>query len=60
MPLSGPKKELLVPVEGTVDVGDGRTSLSLEGGSLRSLFQIPAPHANADDPEGRGMAVDVE
>jgi len=32
---------------GCIDVGDGRTSVSLEGGSLReSLFQMPLPHGN--------------
>lgn len=26
-------------------MGEGSTSVSLDGGSLRSLFQIPVPHA---------------
>lgn len=43
-PESGPKKELFPAPGGTVEVGDGRTSLSLAGGSLRSLFQMPVPH----------------
>lgn len=60
MPLSEPKKELPVPVVGTVDVGDGRTSLSLDGGSLRSLFQMPDPQGKAGAPGGRLIAEDVE
>jgi hypothetical protein len=43
--LSAPKKLFGLPMPGGIDdVGDGSTSLSLEGGSLRSLFQIPVPH----------------
>jgi hypothetical protein len=34
-----------------MDVGEGRTSVSLEGGSLRaSLFQMPLPQGNELEP----------
>ena len=42
--LSWPKNELAEPPGGPVEVGEGRTSVSLEGASLRSLFQMPVPH----------------
>lgn len=58
--MSPPKKELPAVPGGMVDVGDGRTSLSLDGGSLRSAFQMPVPHGKADDPAGRPMTDDVE
>ena len=57
---SGPKNELLLPDGGTVEVGDGRTSLSLEEASFRSTFQIPVPHANADELVERPIADDAE
>ena len=34
-----------------MDVGDGKTSVNLEGGSFRgSLFQMPLPQGNELDP----------
>lgn len=60
IPASGGKNELLPEPGGIVDVGDGSTSCSLEGGSLRSLFQMPVPHGNALEPEERGMAEDAD
>jgi hypothetical protein len=33
---------------GTVEVGDGRTSVNLDGGSFLSEFQIPLPHPEND------------
>lgn len=56
---SGPKKELLPAPGGAVEVGDGRTSLSLAGGSLRSLFQMPVPHGKFE-PGARAMTEEVE
>ena len=36
-----------------MEVGEGRTSVSLEGGSLRaSLFQMPPPQGNELEPAG--------
>ena len=32
------------------DVGDGRTSANREGGSFRSLFQMPVPHVKELGP----------
>jgi hypothetical protein len=35
-----------------MDVGEGRTSVNLDGGSFRdSVFQIPLPQGNEVDPE---------
>jgi len=49
---------LLVLPGGMADVGDGNTSLSLEG-SFLSLFQIPVPQGK--DPGGRLIiAADAE
>jgi hypothetical protein len=56
---SGPKKELLPAPGGTVEVGDGRTSLSLNGGSLRSVFQMPVPQPKLD-PGVRPIVEEVE
>lgn len=59
-PASVGKNELLAEPGGTVDVGDGRTSCSLDGGSFRSLFQIPVPQGKVVEPEARGMAEDAD
>jgi hypothetical protein len=53
-PPSGPYIEALGPVE----VGDGKTSLSLEGGSFLS-FHIPVPHGNVEVPGARPMTEGV-
>lgn len=38
--------------EGVIEVGDGSTSVNLDGGSLReSAFQMPLPQGNDVDPE---------
>lgn len=42
-----PKK---LPLPGIVEVGEGRTSVSLEGGSLRSVFQMPVPQGKDGGP----------
>jgi hypothetical protein len=55
--LSG-KKALLVAPGGCVDVGDGKTSVSLCGISFRSLFQMAVPQGNAADPETRPRTAD--
>ncbi len=49
--LSAPKT--LFPLElGPTDVGEGKTSVNLEGGSLReSGFHMPPPQGNEVDPE---------
>lgn len=52
-PPSGPKKEFPAEPGGSVEVGDGRTSASLDDASFRSLFQIPVPHGNVVDPGPR-------
>lgn len=57
---SGPNMELAVAPGGTVDVGDGRTSLSRDGGSLRSVFQMPVPQGKADAPGARPIVDEVE
>lgn len=49
---SGPNIELEFAPEGATDVGDGKTSLSLDG-SFLSLFQIPVPQGK--DPGARPM-----
>lgn len=59
-PESGPKNELLPPPGGMVEVGDGRTSLSLEEASFRSAFQIPVPQAKDDELFERPMTEEVE
>ncbi len=33
---------------GTVEVGDGKTSVSREGGSFRSEVHMPVPHGKED------------
>jgi hypothetical protein len=43
------KLGLLMP-GGMVEVGDGSTSLSLDGGSFRSEVQIPVPHVKPEEP----------
>ncbi len=43
-----------------MDVGEGKTSVSLDGGSFRSLFQMPVPQGNDGAPGGRGIAEDAE
>ncbi len=58
-PASGPKKEEPPPPGGTVEVGDGKTSVSRDGTSLRS-FHIPVPQEKVDAPELRPMTEDVE
>jgi hypothetical protein len=43
------------------EVGDGRTSVKRDGGSLRlSEFQIPLPHGNDVDAEGPRPIAEVE
>ena len=39
-----------MPLEpgGTVEVGEGRTSVNRDGGSFLSVFQIPLPHPEKD------------
>jgi hypothetical protein len=61
MPSDGPKKALapLLP-GGTVEVGEGSTSLNLEGGSLRSGFHMPVPHGKFGAPGVRPMAEEAE
>lgn len=49
---SGPNIELEFAPGGATDVGDGKTSLSLDG-SFLSLFQIPVPQGK--DPGARPM-----
>lgn len=46
----GPKKEWPPPPGGTVEVGDGRTSLNLVGASFRSAFQNPVPQGKLFGP----------
>lgn len=61
MPVSDPKKELLVPPPGgTVEVGDGRTSPSLADASFRSAFHIPVPHAKAEELAERPLKDEAE
>jgi hypothetical protein len=60
MPMSEPKNELPAEPGGIIEVGEGRTSLSLEGGSLRSVFQMAVPQGNVDGPWARPMTEDVE
>lgn len=43
-----------------MDVGEGRTSLSREGGSFRSVFQIPVPHAKDDGGAARPITEALE
>lgn len=45
---------------GTVEVGEGRTSLSLDGGSFLSLFQIPDPQGKFDGPGARPIFEEPE
>lgn len=55
---SGPNMELEVVPGGRTDVGEGKTSLNLEG-SFLSAFQIPVPHGK--EPAGRPiMAAEAE
>ena len=54
------KNELVVPPGDKIEVGDGRTSVNLEGASFRSLFHIPVPHENADGAPGRAKMDEVE
>ena len=49
MPSPG-KSGLPGPPGGMADVGEGKTSDSLEGGSFRSLFQMPVLHAKVPEP----------
>lgn len=46
-----PKNELLEPPGGTVEVGEGRTSVKRDGGSFLSVFQMPVPHGNEPPAE---------
>lgn len=56
---SGPNMELEVAPGGSTDVGEGKTSLSLEGSFLSELFQMPVPHGK--DAVGRPiMAAEAE
>jgi hypothetical protein len=48
--LSGEKKVPFPMPMGRVDVGEGNTSLSLEGTSFRSEFHIPVPQGYAAEP----------
>lgn len=57
---SDPKKELLAPPGGTVEVGDGSTSLSLDEASFRSACQMPVPHAKLVEVLDRPRADDAE
>lgn len=43
-----------------VDVGEGKTSLSLDGGSLRSVFQIAVPHEKPGAPDPRPITDEAE
>jgi hypothetical protein len=46
-----PKYPLPLEPDGWMEVGEGSTSVNLDGGSLRdSLFQIPLPHGNELEP----------
>lgn len=58
--VSAPKNELPLPPGGMVEVGEGKTSLSLDGGSLRSVFQIPVPQGKAEPVGARPMTDEVE
>lgn len=53
------KKEF-PPPGGSVDVGEGKTSLSRAGGSLRSEFQIVPLHGKVDAPVPRPITDEVE
>ena len=55
-----PKKVGLPTTGGTVDVGDGKTSDNLEGGSFRSVFQMPVPHVKVGAWCPRLRVVDEE
>lgn len=44
-------KKFGLPIPGgIVEVGDGNTSLSLDGGSFRSEVQIPVPQVKVEEP----------
>lgn len=58
--LSVPKKELPDPPGGMIEVGEGRTSLKRDGGSLRSVFQMAVPQGKLADPCDRPIVDDVE
>lgn len=58
--VSPPKKELPPAPGGMVEVGEGKTSLSLDGGSLRSLFHMPVPQGKVDPAGARPMTDEVE
>ncbi len=55
---SGPKNEFPAAPGGSVEVGDGSTSASLDAASFLSLFQIPVPQGNVVDPGGRLKTAD--